>query len=164
MSKEELEATLDGFTFGDVRRLEVAMAQWIGLMIINVITYLQLCLIGNQLLSPMPMLALFGIQIVTSIVLVLIYTTVYHKLYAPHNMLLVFGCKDSVGLKFKMDSRKDKYNITGLISADEGYDAIVKNQPIIMKWKSSRATILKKTSKISTKKKIVMVIPQPCVL
>ena len=28
----------DGFTYGDLRRLEVALAQWIGLMIINVIT------------------------------------------------------------------------------------------------------------------------------
>jgi exopolysaccharide biosynthesis polyprenyl glycosylphosphotransferase len=28
-----------------------------------------------------------------------------------------------------MDSRKDKYNITGLISAEEGYDAIIKKIP-----------------------------------
>ena len=44
-------------------------------------------------------------------------------------MLLIFGNRNGVGLKFKMDSRKDKYNITGLISAEEGYDAIVKKIP-----------------------------------
>ena len=44
-------------------------------------------------------------------------------------MLLIFGSRNGLGLKFKMDSRKDKYNITGLISAEKGYDAIVKKIP-----------------------------------
>jgi exopolysaccharide biosynthesis polyprenyl glycosylphosphotransferase len=44
-------------------------------------------------------------------------------------MLLIYGHKRGVGLKIKMDSRKDKYNITGLISADAGYDAIVAKIP-----------------------------------
>jgi exopolysaccharide biosynthesis polyprenyl glycosylphosphotransferase len=96
---------------------------------VNFITYLQLCLIGNAVLSPMPMVKLVGIQIVIAIALILLYTTVYHKLYAPHNMLLIYGNKNSVGLKFKMDSRKDKYNITGLISAEKGYDAIIQKIP-----------------------------------
>lgn len=112
--------------FGQLNRVDLIIGQVISLFLVNFITFFQLCLIGNALLSPVPMLVLFGIQTVVSIVLILIYTTVYHKLYAPHNMLLIFGHRDSVGLKFKMDSRKDKYNITGLISAEAGYDAIIK--------------------------------------
>ncbi len=115
--------------FGQLSRIDLIIGQIISLFLVNFITYLQLCLIGNALLAPAPMVCLFGIQSVVAILLILVYTTVYHKLYAPHNMLLIFGNKNSIGLKFKMDSRKDKYNITGLISADEGYDAIVKKIP-----------------------------------
>jgi len=34
-----------------------------------------------------------------------------------------------VGLKIKMDSRKDKYNIRKLISVDEGYEAVIEEIP-----------------------------------
>ena len=115
--------------FGQLRRVDLIMGQMISLLIVNGFTYLQLCLIGNAVLALAPMAALVGIQAVIAIVLIFVYTTLYHKLYAPHNMLLIFGSRNSVGLKFKMDSRKDKYNITGLISAEEGYDAIVKKIP-----------------------------------
>ena len=115
--------------FGQLSRVDLIMGQMISLLIVNGFTYLQLCLIGNAVLALAPMAALVGIQAVIAIVLIFVYTTLYHKLYAPHNMLLIFGSRNSVGLKFKMDSRKDKYNITGLISAEEGYDAIVKKIP-----------------------------------
>ena len=115
--------------FGQLNRVDLIIGQIISLFLVNFITFLQLCLIGNALLDPMPMAKLFGIQSVIAVCLILVYTTVYHKLYAPHNMLLIFGSRNSVGLKFKMDSRKDKYNITGLVSAEEGYDAIVKKIP-----------------------------------
>jgi len=115
--------------FGQLSRMDLIIGQIISLFLVNFITYLQLCLIGNAVLSPAPMALLTGIQILAAIALILIYTTVYHKLYAPHNMLLIYGNRNSIGLKFKMDSRKDKYNITGLVSAEEGYDAIVRKIP-----------------------------------
>ena len=115
--------------FGQLNRVDLIIGQIISLLLVNAFTYVQLCLISNAVISPMPMIALCGIQTVIAIVLILVYTTVYHKLYAPHNMLLIYGSRNSVGLKFKMDSRKDKYNITGLISAEEGYDAIIKKIP-----------------------------------
>ena len=115
--------------FGQLNRVDLTIGQIIALLIVNFVTYLQLCLIGNAVLPVGPMLMLYAIQVVTATVLILLYTSLYHKLYAPHNMLLIFGSRNSVGLKFKMDSRKDKYNITGLISADEGYEAIIHKIP-----------------------------------
>lgn len=106
--------------FGQLNRVDLIIGQIISLFLVNFITYLQLCLIGNALLSPVPMGQLFGIQAVIAIVLILLYTTLYHRLYAPHNMLLIFGSRNGLGLKFKLDSRKDKYNVAGLISAEEG--------------------------------------------
>ena len=115
--------------FGQLNRVDLIIGQIISLFLVNFITYLQLCLIGNALLSPVPMGQLFGIQAVIAIVLILLYTTLYHRLYAPHNMLLIFGSRNGLGLKFKLDSRKDKDNVAGLISAEEGYDAIITRIP-----------------------------------
>ena len=115
--------------FGQLHRMDLIIGQIISLCIVNVVTYAQLCLIGNQVLSPSPILLLTGIEIVVAVLLILLYTSLYHKLYAPHDMLLIYGHKRGVGLKIKMDSRKDKYNIRKLISTDEGYDAIIEEIP-----------------------------------
>lgn len=115
--------------FGQLNRVDLIIGQIISLLLVNGFTYLQLCLIENALIAWTPMVMLFGIQSVIAVVLIFVFTTLYHKLYAPHNMLLIYGTRNGVGLKFKMDARKDKYNITGLICADEGYDAIVNKIP-----------------------------------
>ncbi len=59
-----------------------------------------------------------------AVVLIYVYTELYYKLYAPHDMLLVYGNKRGIGLKIKMDSRRDKYNVSKLMSIDEGVEAV----------------------------------------
>ena len=120
---------LDCTMFGQLHRADLIIGQVIALLMANAITFCQLCLMNYALLSPVPILWLTVIEIVAAVILILIYTGVYHKLYAPHNMLLIYGHKRGVGLKIKMDSRKDKYNIRKLICVDEGYDAIVQEIP-----------------------------------
>ncbi|MGM9660868.1 MAG: sugar transferase [Faecousia sp.] len=115
--------------FGQLHRVDLIMGQVISICLVNVITYFQLCLIGNAVLSPSPILALTGAEIIIAIVLIFAYTSLYHRLYAPHDMLLIYGHRRGVELKIKMDTRRDKYNISGLISADEGFDAIVQEIP-----------------------------------
>ena len=115
--------------FGQLHRMDLIMGQIISLFLVNFVTYFQLCLIANEMLSPSPILLLFVLEIVVAVLLIFIYTGLYHKLYAPHDMLLIYGHKRGVGLKIKMDSRKDKYNIQKLISSDEGIDAILQEIP-----------------------------------
>lgn len=115
--------------FGQLHRMDLIIGQIISLLIANFITYFQLCLIGNAMLSAGPMLLLTAIEVVVAVVLIFLYTGLYHKLYAPHDMLLIYGHKRGVGLKIKMDSRKDKYNIRKLISVEEGFDAIIQEIP-----------------------------------
>ena len=115
--------------FGQLQRIDLVIGQIISLFIVNVITYAQLCLIGNGLLSPWPIVGLTVVDMVIAIVMIYVYTNLYHKLYVPHDMLLIYGNKRGVGLKIKMDSRKDKYNISKLISIEEGYDAIIGEIP-----------------------------------
>lgn len=115
--------------FGQLHRVDLIMGQVISICLVNVITYCQLCLIGNAVLSLSPILVLTGAEIIIAVVLIFAYTSLYHRLYAPHDMLLIYGHRRGVELKIKMDTRRDKYNISGLISADEGFEAIVREIP-----------------------------------
>ncbi len=110
--------------FGQLRRPDLIIGQTISLFLANFITYFQLCLITNGMLSPMPLVKLFVLEILLAVVLLQGFTTLYHKLYAPHDMLLVYGKDRSVDLKIKMDARRDKYNISRLISAEAGFEEI----------------------------------------
>ena len=115
--------------FGQLNRVDLIIGQIISVFVTNVFTYMILCLIGNAVLAIMPIFWLSVIEVVVAVVMILLYTTLYHKLWAPHDMLLIYGHKRGVELKIKMDSRKDKYNIQKLISTDEGYDAIIQEIP-----------------------------------
>ncbi len=112
------------FLFGHLKSLDLALGQVISLLTVNFITYFQLCLIANSIISPVPMFILTGLQFVFAVLFVLLYSLIYHSLYAPHKMVLIYGTDNAVGLKIKMDSRRDKYNICKLISADEDLDFI----------------------------------------
>ena len=110
--------------FGQLHRTDLIIGQTISLFLVNFVTYFQLCLIANQMISPVPILILFGMNILVAVGMVYLYTGLYYKLYAPHDMLLIYGNSRGVGLKIKMDSRRDKYNISKLISVDVGLEKI----------------------------------------
>ena len=110
--------------FGQLHRVDLIIGQIISIVLVNGITYFQLCLIANRMLTPAPILILTAGEVALAAVLVVLYTGLYHKLYAPHEMLLIYGNRRGVSLKIKMDSRRDKYNISKLISVEEGFEAI----------------------------------------
>lgn len=126
----------DGFQFGDLRRTDLGLAQWIAMFITNCITYFQLCLIANHMLSPLPMLALTLVDVLVTTIFVYIYVYLYRHTYAPRHMIMIYGTDAAISLKFKIDLRSDKYNLTKIMSADEGidkiYEEIVKYDAVVI--------------------------------
>ena len=114
----------DGFEFGYLKLFDVVISQWIALFIVNFITYWQLCLIANVVITPVPLLVLLLIEYAICLICVYVFTTIYHRLYVPKNMVMIFGTETAVGLKFKMETREDKYAIRKLIPADAGFEKI----------------------------------------
>ena len=114
----------DCTSFGQLRIPELFIGQMIALVLVNFITYLQLCLIAEQMLSPMPMVFLLAAEVVVAVLLLLIYQKMYLKIYEPHDMLLIYGSREGVVLKIKMDSRLDKYHVTELASADMDFEQL----------------------------------------
>ncbi len=119
----------EGFQFGYLQLTEVLVCQWIALFIVNFITYLQLCLIATKMISAWPLLMLMVTEALIALICTYVYTSIYHQMYPPKNMVMIFGRDDAIDLKFKMDTRSDKYRITKLISVKEGFTAISKQIP-----------------------------------
>ena len=117
----------DSFKFGHLKLIDVLISQWISLLIVNIITYFQLCLIANHILNPLGMFVLTGIDIVLSLICTYIFTAIYHNKYVPKNMVMIYGNKNAVSLKFKMDMRVDKYHVSEIINIDKGIE-FIKNE------------------------------------
>lgn len=115
---------MDGFRFGDLRKLDLGLAQYIGILVTNFLTYFQLCLIANKMITPVPMILLTIADIALSTVFILLYVFIYRHHYAPHQMIMVYGSDNALCLKIKMDSRRDKYRVTALISVDMGFERV----------------------------------------
>ena len=114
----------DGFQFGQLRKADLGVAQWIAMLIVNTVTYFQLCLMANQMLDPMPMVLLMLTDIIVCFLYIHLVKFIYYKLYPPYNMVMIYGSKTSAGMKIKMDSRRDKYQVNALISVNKGFEYI----------------------------------------
>lgn len=128
---------MDGYKFGYLKKSDVLVSQVLSMVIANFITYWQLCLIANRVIAPMPVILLTVADVAVALVCTLFYSFVYHRLYVPKEMVMIIGRDEAVELKFKMETRPDKYHIAKLISAEEdmasilaqivNYDAVIIN-------------------------------------
>ena len=116
--------TMDGFKFGYLRNSDVLISQFISIFIVNFITYWQLCLVADTVITPYPMLILLFLGVVVAAICTISFSELYHHLYVPKNMVMILGRDEAITLKFKMESRPDKYRIVKLLSVDEGLECI----------------------------------------
>ncbi|SCY46348.1 exopolysaccharide biosynthesis polyprenyl glycosylphosphotransferase [Lachnospiraceae bacterium XPB1003] len=115
----------EGFRFGYLKISEVIISQSVSLIICNIITYLQLCLMENRMLSTTGMLALTVADIAIASVYVFMCSAIYHKTRRPYNMLMIYGNENGEALKKKMDSRGDRYHVSEMMAYDEPMDKIL---------------------------------------
>lgn len=126
----------DSFQYGYQKLANLVISQWISIFIIDVITYFQLCLLANRMLNPLGMVILLGISLVIGFLCSYIFTTIYHLYNVPKNMVMIYGNEKAVDLKFKMDTREDKYHVTSVINIDVGElcikEEILKHDAVII--------------------------------
>lgn len=115
-----------GFGVGYLRPFEMVYSQVLSVVCTNVVTYLQLCLIGRWefMTNLTPILAMTVVDIVVALFWVLAAKRCYKRLYPPRRMLLVYGEYSPDSLIRKIASREDKYAIEEAISIDEDMDKI----------------------------------------
>ncbi len=115
----------EGFKYGILKIADVLFSQWIAIFIVNAVTYFQLCLMANLMIPMAPMLWLTLGDFIISGISVYVFFAIYQSHSKASKLLMVYGNKESVSLKLKMDTRADSYNIRRIVSIDEGIDNIV---------------------------------------
>lgn len=117
-----------GFKVGYLRVFEVLYSQILSVLCVNMITYLQLSLIGRWKFATnlVPMLYMTGVDLVIVVIWVVSMRWIYAHIYPPRKMLLIYGDKNPKDLIRKISSREDKYNICEIIHLSQGEETIKK--------------------------------------
>ncbi len=112
----------DSFKYGHRKLSEVVVSQWVSVFIVDTLTYFQLCLINTRLISPLPMLMILAMDVLVTLICCYAFSKIYHSIYTPKNMVMIYGNEKAVDLKFKMDERPDKYCVTKVLSYTVGFE------------------------------------------
>lgn len=117
-----------GFKVGYLRVFDVLYSQILSVLCVNMITYLQLSLIGRWKFATnlVPMLYMTAADLVIVAIWVVSMRWIYAHIYPPRKMLLIYGEKNPKDLVRKISSREDKYNICEMIHLSTGEEQIKK--------------------------------------
>lgn len=114
----------DSFNYGNVKLADIIVSQSISILLVNFITYWQLCLISNTVITPLPMLLLTLIDVFVNICCCWEYNLIYIRYQHPRDIIMIYGSDNALDLGEKMSVRGDKYHITESVSVEEGFEKI----------------------------------------
>ena len=114
----------DGFNYGHSKLSDITVSQCISIFLVNFVNYWQLSLISNVMIAVLPMLMLTVIDALVCVACCFVYNNIYHKYHTPRDMMMVYGTDSALELEEKMAMRGDKYQITEVISVEEGFEVI----------------------------------------
>lgn len=116
----------DGLQFGYLRILDNTISQWVAAVLTNLLTYLQLSLMVNELTRVTPMIILTFVDFGVMLLCTTLFSKLYRAFYVPKDMVMIYGSENAVDLKNKMDRHLDRYHVNGIIKASEGFEEICK--------------------------------------
>lgn len=125
-----------GMKVGYLRSGEVMFSQVFATLCVNVITYLQMCLMVRGFLDALPLFYMTFAEVAVIILWTMASSAIYRKIYSPRNMLVVHGDRPVEDILHKFATRKDKYRVNKCMhirrgigeiceEIETGYDAVV---------------------------------------
>ena len=120
--------TYGGMKIGYQKPLDVFLSQIFTILIVNVLSYMQLSLMRNWIVSPYPILKVLGLELLLSFVWTYIIDFLYKKfVQSPRELLLISGGDHPTDdIEKKFGSRPDRFHIKKRMNTSEGLDALKK--------------------------------------
>ena len=115
---------LGGYRIGFLRITEVLLAQFISIILGNLVAYFEVCLLVVKYVSPAPIIIITLIQMGFVVPWVILFRRMFVRMYPASNMLVIYGDHSPVNLVKKINSRADKYNICASICYHDGLDKV----------------------------------------
>ncbi|WP_278943363.1 exopolysaccharide biosynthesis polyprenyl glycosylphosphotransferase [Anaerotruncus colihominis] len=101
-----------GYRIGFYRVTEIIYSQLLSLGFVNAVTYFQISLIARRMVNAIPIIFLLIVQALLATVWALATNKLYFWLYPPRRMILIHTGSYSESIFWKMNTRKEKFNIT----------------------------------------------------
>ncbi len=79
------------YRVGQLRMRDLTLSYAIAMCFVNAITYLQICLIRREILPPLPLIGLAVAQTLIAMVLIMLMTRVYYRLYPQERVVAIVG-------------------------------------------------------------------------
>lgn len=109
---------------GYLRSFEIFLSQAISLLMTNLIAYAQLSLMNAGLAKVKYILLLSAGQLVFALFWSFFSNFIYRVVFAPRDLLLVYGDRPVDTIVKKFNSRKDRFVISKIMNISEGEDKI----------------------------------------
>lgn len=115
-----------GLKVGYLKKMDIVYSLVLATICTNVVAYLQITLINRWFLSAVPLLGATLADVAIIVIWTLVSGYIYSKLYKARKMLVIYGDRKPDELIRKMNSRKDKYEISGKVHVSVGEKEIYK--------------------------------------
>lgn len=112
--------TYGGFKVGYLKKSDIIYSQVLSGICVNAITYLQICLLDRHFVNGVPLILLGAVQIIMIAIWTNVFQLVYSIIFPPKKMILVYGERSVFGLRTKINTREDKYNICECVNIKTG--------------------------------------------
>ena len=126
----------NAFRLGYSKFSGLFVSQALTILCTNVVEFVLISLIGRGRLTPTPMIVITLIEGAFAAVWSMVFTHIYHSLYPPRKMIMIYGNQNAKYLVHKMSTRNDKYRICKAMSCDESLDdleaAILEHEAVII--------------------------------
>lgn len=130
--------TYGGLKVGYLKPMDVFLSQFFAVLFVNIVTYVQISLMRNWIVTPVYLVAASGVQIIIALVWINFCDYFYRRVFPPREMLLIHGEREIADILQKFSSRKDKYRIVKCMDVKEGLwrleDEISKGYGAIVLW------------------------------
>ena len=114
-----------GYRIGYYKRADLAYSSVLALILCNVITYLQTCLVGGAIMSPYPFLVMTLLQTAIIFLWVMAAHAFYLRGFPPQQLLMIYGRKPLThSLLYKMISYPENYIVRSAINFDENPEEV----------------------------------------
>lgn len=122
-----------GYKIAYMRLMDIGLSHVLAIGCSGVIAYLQMCIITRDYMDPKPIIGMAVIEILFILPWIYLVRKLYTKMYPPRQMLVIYGHYSPTELIWKINTRKDKYNICASVSYEIGYEKLY---PMVLEYEA----------------------------
>ncbi len=113
-----------GMRLGYLKNVEIIFSQVFATLIANLLIYAELSVMAFQLFTPKVFVMMMVEQTIAVVIYISIANYVYRRIFPPRKVFVVEGSRPADLLCSKIETRRDKYVVVGVINIREGYEKI----------------------------------------